>query len=135
MRAQFDFDRDWQMYVDGAFCDAIDSGTLSVTDPATGEAFATAPDGTDDDIDAAVDAADRATEEWKWTDPKERAAALFEVADRIDEHREELVALETRENGKPLYQSENDVVAAAKTFRFYAESDGETTLLRTYTVD
>jgi aldehyde dehydrogenase (NAD+) len=120
MRSEFDFDREWRMFVDGAFRAASDGARLEVRDPATGTAFATAPDGTGEDVDAAVYAANHAAEEWGWTDPTDRADHLFEIADRIESHQEELVALETRENGKPLEQSVNDVVAAAKTFRFYA---------------
>jgi aldehyde dehydrogenase (NAD+) len=120
MRDDYDFDRDWQLLVDGAFRDADDGERLQVADPATGEVFATAPDGTEADVDDAVDAANAASDEWKWTDPADRASALYEIADAIEDHHDELVALETRENGKPLDQSVNDVVAAAKTFRYYA---------------
>lgn len=113
-----DFDRDWQMYIGGSFVDTADS--LDVENPATGEVVAQAPAGGEDDVDAAVEAARDAFEDWQWTDPKERASMLREIADRIDEHHDELVELETVENGKPLYQSENDVNAAAGTFRYYA---------------
>ncbi len=114
------FDRNWQQYVNGEFVESSSGERLDVENPATGEAFATAPAGTDSDVDAAVRAAREAFEAWRWTDPKERADALFEIADAIAEHREELIELETLENGKPLYQSGNDVSAAEKTFRYYA---------------
>jgi aldehyde dehydrogenase (NAD+) len=120
MRSEFDFDREWQMFVDGAFTEAGDGSRLNVSDPATGASFATAPDGTPDDIDAAVNAANRAADDWGWAEATDRADMLFEIANRIEEHQDELIALETRENGKPRDQSVNDVVAAARTFRFYA---------------
>lgn len=117
---EFDFDRDWKLYIDGDYRDSADGGALAVEDPATGETFATAPAGTVDDVNDAVAAAARTTEAWGWTAPAERAAVLFEIADRIEEHHDELVALETAENGKPLDQSAKDVSSAAETFRFYA---------------
>lgn len=120
MATEFDFDRDWRLYVDGTFRESSSGESLSVENPATGEAFATAPDGTAEDVDEAVDAANRAFEDWKWTDPRDRAALLYEIADRIEQHRDELIALETMENGKPRSQSANDVDAAAGTFRYYA---------------
>lgn len=120
MRSEFDFDRQWQMFVDGTFSNASDEGILEITDPATGEVFATAPDGTEADIDRAIEAANAAADDWGWTDPSDRAEFLYEIADRIDEHHDELVALETRENGKPRSQSVNDVNAASSTFRYYA---------------
>lgn len=114
------FDRDWHQYVNGEFVESSSGERLDVTNPATGEPFATAPAGTEADVDAAVEAAREAFEEWRWTDPLDRADALFEIADRIAAHREELIELETLENGKPLYQSGNDVSSAEKTFRYYA---------------
>lgn len=115
-----DFDRDWRLFVNGEFHDASDGSELEVSNPSTGTVFATAPDGTEDDVDAAVGAADRAADEWGWTDASERASCLYELADRIDDNHDELVALETMENGKPQDQSVNDVNAAAATFRYYA---------------
>lgn len=108
------------MYVDGEFVDSESDDRLEVENPATGTTFATAPDGTADDVDRAVRAAEDAFDEWRWTSPEERARALLEIADAIEDRYDELVELETRENGKPLYQSENDVSSAVKTFRYYA---------------
>ena len=115
-----DFDREWQLYIDGEFREASNERRIDVENPATGEVFATVPDGTEADMEEAVAAAKRSTDDWKWTDPTDRASRLFELADRIEDHHDELVELETAENGKPLDQSVNDVVAAAKIFRFYA---------------
>ena len=114
------FDRDWQHVIDGEFRPASDGGRLDVVYPATGEAFTTAPDGTAEDVEAAIEAARTAFEDWRWTSPSERAGMLEALADRIEAHHDELVELETRENGKPLSQSARDVRAAAKTFRYYA---------------
>lgn len=120
MRTEFNFHRDWELFIDGVFRGASDDGILTVDDPATGEQFATAPDGTENDIDAAVNAANDAADEWGWTDPSDRANYLHEVADRIEEHHDELVALESRENGKPVDQSESDVNSTVEAFRYYA---------------
>lgn len=113
-----DADRDWELYIDGSFTDT--DATISVENPATGETFADAPSASEADVDRAVDAARTAFDEWQWTDSTDRARRLNAIADRIDEQFDELVELETLENGKPLYQSENDVNAAAAVFRYYA---------------
>ncbi|MFC7239707.1 aldehyde dehydrogenase family protein [Saliphagus sp. GCM10025317] len=114
------FDRDWQLYVDGEFVESESGARMDVVNPATGESFATAPDGTAADARAAIDAARDAFAEWRWSDPTDRADLLNRIADEIASHRDELIELETLENGKPLYQSGNDVAAAEKTFRYYA---------------
>lgn len=113
-------ERDWCMYVNGTFVPRENRELLEVVNPATGSSFATAPAGTADDIGTAVEAAREAFDDWRWRSPTERADPLFAIADAIANHREELIELETLENGKPLYQSANDVAAAEKTFRFYA---------------
>ena len=116
------FDRAWQLYVDGEFVESESESRMDVVNPATGEPFATAPDGTAADARAAIDAARDAFDEWRWSDPTDRAALLHRIADEIASHRDELIKLETAENGKPQYQSGNDVAAAEKTFRYYAGS-------------
>lgn len=114
----YEFDREWKLFVDGEFRSGSDR--LPVENPATGEVFAEAAAGGTAEVDDAVAAARSAFEEWQWVDPIDRAAKLREVADAIEAHEEELVMLETAENGKPLYQSRNDVQNAAATFRYYA---------------
>ena len=111
---------DWKMWIDGEFVGSDSGEELDVLDPATGEPFATVPAGSVDDVDRAVGAAREAFESFKWTDPAERSEVLLEIADRIDEHREELIELETLENGKTLPQSASDVENAVRLCRFFA---------------
>ena len=114
-------DRDaWKMLIGGAFVTGSGSERLVVTDPATGEALGEAPSATADDVDAAVRAAREAYRTWRWSRPEARGAALHAIAQRIGEHHDELVDLETWENGKPRAQSARDVANAERTFRFYA---------------
>lgn len=110
-------DRDWQLFVDGEF---VPGSTLRpVVDPATGEICAEAPDGTEADIKDAVCAARDSLSEWRSRSPRERGSVLFDVADVLADHADELAILETIENGKPLSQSEQDVSGAVKYTRFY----------------
>jgi len=51
---------DYQLYIDGEFCEASDGGRSDTTNPATGEVWATAPAATEADVDRAVRAAHRA---------------------------------------------------------------------------
>lgn len=115
-----DVDRSWRLFVDGDLIDTPPEDCIGVTNPATGEQVATAPVASRSDVDRAVAAASEAFEEWRWQSPKERGAKLYEAADIIETHREELIELETLENGKPLDQSATDVDKAASYFRFYA---------------
>ncbi len=51
---------DYQLYIDGEFCEASDGGRFDTTNPATGEVWASAPAATEADVDRAVRAAHRA---------------------------------------------------------------------------
>jgi len=112
--------RDWGHYIAGEFIETSTEERLDVENPATGTLLTSVPDGTRADIDRAVDEARNAFETWRHVDDEERASMLYNVADAIESHEDELTTLETLENGKPLEQARNDVVNASKRFRFFA---------------
>ncbi|MGJ3353185.1 aldehyde dehydrogenase [Providencia sp. Je.9.19] len=75
-----------------------------------------------EDVEDAVIAAEKA-----WRDPKwrhmsshQRAAILLKVSTLIDEQREELVRLQTLDNGKPWAEARGLVMSAAATARYFA---------------
>lgn len=76
--------------------------TFDVQNPATGGLAGTAPNATRADLDAAVAAAETAFESWSQTSDEDRAAALGAIAEKLGEHSEEIAALITQEQGKPL---------------------------------
>lgn len=75
-----------------------------------------------EDVDAAIVAADAAWQALGWRDrlPHERAAVLYRVSDLIMARQEELAALQTRDNGKPLAETRALVASAAGTARYFA---------------
>lgn len=75
---------------------------FEVVNPSTEDVTGLAPSGEAGDVNRAVDAARRAFGIWSQTGDSERQAACFALADRIEEHAEELAVLLTREQGKPL---------------------------------
>ncbi|WP_421738059.1 aldehyde dehydrogenase family protein [Caulobacter sp.] len=78
------------------------AATLDVRNPATGEVFAQAPAADAADLDHAVDAATRAFKSWSATPLAERKACLIKAAAIIDANADELAALFTQEQGRPL---------------------------------
>jgi 1-pyrroline dehydrogenase len=91
----------YQMFVNGEWVNASDGATRDVINPATGEVIATVPEGTANDADRAVAAAKTAFESWYDSTPKERQLALLRLADRIEEHGEEIIRTEALNVGKP----------------------------------
>jgi betaine-aldehyde dehydrogenase len=96
-------------------------GTDTVYNPATGEELAQAPVSTPADVDRAVKAAEDAFAGWSNTTPGERALALIRLADALEEHGEELAALEIANAGKPASAFKNDELPVmADNLRFFA---------------
>ena len=94
---------------------------LPVLDPATGLEIATIAEATEAQVVAAVQAAHRAFPAWSRTVPRERAAILLQIADRIDQHGGELARIESQNCGKPHLAALNDEIPAiSDVFRFYA---------------
>jgi betaine-aldehyde dehydrogenase len=90
--------------------------------PATGEAIARLHAASLDDVEEAIQGAQRAFRESGWAQrkPHERAAVLYRIAALIRERSEELAQLQRLDNGKPIKETRNLVASAAATFQFFA---------------
>jgi len=92
-----------------------------VLDPATGECIAEIPEATAAQVDAAVASAEAAGAGWARTVPKDRAALLLRLADRIEADAGDFAKLESDNTGKPRAAALNDEIPAiADVFRFFA---------------
>ncbi len=112
-----------ELFIDGAWRPASGGATFSVIDPATEAPFAEAARGSAADVDLAVKAARRAFDDGPWPrmGGRERAAIVRAIGRLIAERKEELAALEVRDNGKPLPEALWDVGDAAYCFEYYAD--------------
>ena len=97
-------------------------GTLKVVNPATGEVFAEVPDCTREQLDLAMESAQRAFQWWK-DDYDKRRAVMYACADALEANAEELGRLATMEQGMPLANGIASVMGAARNFRWYADLD------------
>ena len=93
---------------------------LDTVDPATGDAFAAVAVADDTDVDRAVRAARDAFPAWRDTDPAVRGRTLNRIAESIRDHADDLAAVESRDQGKPVSQARSDIVSAARYFEYYA---------------
>lgn len=122
------------LYIDGKWRDASDGATFEAKSPIDGTHLALCAQATRQDVDDAVNAAWKAFETWKKTTPAERAAILNKIADVIDENKEWLAEVETRDNGKPIRETlAIDIPSASSHFRYFAgcilAEEGEATIL------
>ncbi|MBX2861329.1 MAG: aldehyde dehydrogenase [Vampirovibrio sp.] len=118
-------------FINGAFHPAKSGKTFENINPATGECIAHVALGDKQDIDLAVEAAQKAFKTGPW--PKmaitERCHLLKKVGDLILERLDDLALAETLDTGKPIVESrEGDIPRSAQNFHFfadYASSQGE----------
>ena len=89
-------------FINGERVAAADGQTSDLINPSTGEVFASAPLSGDEDVNRAYAAAEAAFVEWGDTTPAERQKALLTIADALEAHGDELVALESENTGKAI---------------------------------
>ena len=112
-----------KLFIDGAWVDGCDGKTFTSINPSNGEVIAEVAEAGLADVDAAVAAAKRSfyeTREWRDMDSQARGDMLLKIADKIEEHADELARLDTIDMGKPLREAACDVDDAVHCFRYYA---------------
>jgi succinate-semialdehyde dehydrogenase/glutarate-semialdehyde dehydrogenase len=109
------------LLIDGRWRRPAAGATRLISDPATGAAVGRSAIAGADDVDAAAIAARRAAPSWAATHADERCAILLRGADLLEEQRDELADLLTREQGKPLPDSAKEISFGIDVLRYYAE--------------
>jgi aldehyde dehydrogenase (NAD+) len=109
--------------IDGKWGDAASGKRFPTFNPATGERIADVAEADRVDVDRAVVAARRAFESGPWSrmSAAERGRLLYKLADLLEENLDELAALETLDNGKPIRDSKAaDLPLSIACYRYYA---------------
>jgi acyl-CoA reductase-like NAD-dependent aldehyde dehydrogenase len=116
-----DYDR---LYIGGQWTAPASAGRISVTEAATEEPVGSVPEGTEADIDAAVDAARRAFDDpagWANWSPEQRGAALERFAAALEARGEETARRVSVQNGMPLWLAHTfEAGFPALLLRYYA---------------
>jgi 1-pyrroline dehydrogenase len=94
--------------------------TIDVINPATAETIGAVPNMTADEVDAVVERAKQALPEWLDATPKERSELLYKLAQILEDNAEELAQIESRNVGKPLMVSRDEMPFSADNLRFFA---------------
>ncbi|MFI5345483.1 MAG: aldehyde dehydrogenase family protein [Elusimicrobiota bacterium] len=110
-----------KMWISGMAVPAASGRTFEVLNPAEGKVLARVAEGGLEDVDAAVRAAAKAAAgPWGKMSARARGKIMLEIARLIRKHADELVLLETRNAGKPLADSRDEIGLAADVFEYYA---------------
>ncbi len=115
--------RQTDCFIGGKWIPAASGKTFDTIHPATEEVIAQVAEGDKADIDLAVKAARKQFDggEWSKMDARDRGRLMYKLADLLEEEAEELAALETLDNGKPIRDSRAaDIPLVIDCIRYYA---------------
>jgi len=111
--------RPLRLYIEGAFVETSDS--FATFNPATGATLAEVPLATEREVDAAVTAAARAFDTWRFTPATTRARLMWALADVLDANKDEFATIEVLDNGKPMWEAQAvDIALTIELLRYYA---------------
>lgn len=110
-----------QHLIGGKWVDSSSGKTFPAINPANGKIIANLAEGSSEDIDRAVAAAKLAFEgSWRRVNPADRQLLLLRLAELVDQHFEELAALDTLDMGAPVSRVVNNRDRAVGMIRYYA---------------
>ncbi|MCU0688578.1 MAG: aldehyde dehydrogenase family protein [Phycisphaerales bacterium] len=108
-------------FIAGAFAPSSGGETFATINPATEAVLSRVAQGTEQDVDRAVQAARAALPAWQALPGAERGKYLYRLARRIQERSRELAILETMDGGKPIRESRDvDLPLVAQHFFYHA---------------
>ena len=110
-----------QAYINGEWISAPDGMTFDVTNPADGSLVATVPQLDVAATRKALEAANAAWPQWRAKTAKERALILRRWFDLMVENKDDLAAIMTAEQGKPLAEAAGEVLYGASFIEWFAE--------------
>ncbi|SFS90816.1 NAD-dependent succinate-semialdehyde dehydrogenase [Marininema halotolerans] len=111
----------YKLYIDGKWVNSQNQKTFDVFNPATGDLIAQVGDASDEDVDAAITAADNAFKSWSSLPAPKRSEILRNAYDIMMDQKEDLAKIMTLEQGKPLHEARNEIQYAADFVSWYSE--------------
>ena len=110
-----------QCFIDGRWVAPLSGESLPLEDPSRGVTIGAIARGTAADVDAAVDAAERALAgDWGKLTATERGRLILKLGELVKARVDELARIEALDVGKPLKQGRADALAMARYMEFYA---------------
>ncbi|MGZ5283002.1 MAG: aldehyde dehydrogenase [Bacteroidia bacterium] len=108
-------------YINGKLQEPKSGKFIDNVNPATGKVYSFIPDSGADDVEMAVEAAQKAFPAWAALPAEKRSAYMLKVSALIDQHLEKLALAEANDNGKPLWLAKAvDIPRASQNFAFFA---------------
>jgi succinate-semialdehyde dehydrogenase/glutarate-semialdehyde dehydrogenase len=110
-----------ELFIDGTWRPAEAGRTLTVLNPATGEAIGTVAHAEQVDLDAALAAAEKGFASWKKVSAHERYRLMRKAADILRGRADAIARLMTMEQGKPVAEAKGETLHGAEVIDWFAE--------------
>lgn len=111
------------IFINNEFRSSIEGNTFGVEDPTTGQEVIRVQEGREKDVDEAVLAARKTfnSKEWAESNPTMRGELLRNLAELMENNKEDLVAIEMLDTGKTYKQASGlDFMGSIGTLKYYA---------------
>ena len=116
-----EFKSQYENYIDGKWTAPIQGKYFDNISPINGKVFTKVAHSTKEDLELAVNAADKAFKTWGKTSATERSIILNKIADRMEQNLDYLATVETIDNGKAVRETLNaDIPLGIDHFRYFA---------------
>ncbi|MCG7601088.1 NADP-dependent succinate-semialdehyde dehydrogenase [Halomonas sp. McH1-25] len=110
-----------QCYIGGRWTDASSGATLEVSNPSSGDSLGSVPSLSQDEVAAAIDAANASLPAWRAKTAKQRAAILRDWYDLCMQHQDDLATILTLEQGKPLQEAKGEIAYGSAFIEWFGE--------------
>lgn len=111
----------YELYINGDFIKPSNNTYFNTLNPADNKVLSKIAEASSEDVDKAVDAAQKAFKKWSALSGKERGKYIFRIARLLQERAREFAVIESLDGGKPIRESRDiDIPLAANHFFYYA---------------
>ncbi len=108
-------------YIDGQWLAAASNASIAVHNPASGAVIGSVPSCEQAEVNAAITSSARAFADWKTISSQQRGQFLREIASKLRQHLPEIGRILSLEQGKPLKESEKEIIYACQYLEWFAE--------------
>jgi succinate-semialdehyde dehydrogenase / glutarate-semialdehyde dehydrogenase len=112
---------DVSLHIDGSWCKGATGTSEPILNPASGEAIGELPHAATADLDRALAAAEKGFAEWRKVSAFDRYKLMRKAADILRSRADEIGAIMTMEQGKPLAEAKMETLAGADVIDWFAE--------------
>src|SRR3990172_1880117 len=109
-----------QLFIDGGYVDAVSGESFETTNPANAKVICRVQQAGQDDVNRAVESAQRGYAEWSAMTGAQRGRILSRAAALLRARNEELATIEVMDTGKPLREARTvDVLSGADCIEYF----------------